>query len=97
MIAISLKSWGERALGRYHLESLEGKKFYFLDVKSFKKKPIIFSDLTYPIELPPILSQDIDNEEDWEIAEFKYKFLEHKKVFSKTETQKKWYPTENKT
>ena len=63
-------------------------QFYFLDVKSFKKNPIIFSDSTYPLELPPILSQDIDNEEDWRIAEFKYKFLEHKKVLSKTEPQK---------
>ena len=53
-------------------------QFYFLEVKSFKKSAKIFSDLTYPIELPSISSQDIDNEEDWEIAEFKYKFLEEK-------------------
>jgi|TARA_B100001057_G_scaffold73909_2_gene68336 N-acylneuraminate cytidylyltransferase len=58
-------------------------QFYFLNVKSFKKDSVIFSDSTYPIELPPILSQDIDNEDDWEIAEFKYKFLEQKKLSEK--------------
>ena len=44
-------------------------------VKSYLKDPVIFSDLTYPIELSPMFAQDIDNHEDWEIAEFKYKFL----------------------
>ena len=50
-------------------------QFYFLNVKSFLKDPVIFSDLTYPIELSPMFAQDIDNLQDWEVAEFKYKFL----------------------
>ena len=64
-------------LNHYH----DVGQFYFINAESFKKNPLIFSDLTYPIELPPILSQDIDNQDDWEIAEFKYKFLEEKNFF----------------
>ena len=40
-------------------------QFYFLNVKSYLKDPVIFSDLTYPIELSPMFAQDIDNHEDW--------------------------------
>jgi len=54
-------------------------QFYFINVKSFLKDPVIFSDLTYPIELSPMFAQDIDNHQDWEIAEFKYKFLKEAK------------------
>lgn len=53
-------------------------QFYFLDVKSFKKNLTLFSEFTYPIELTSISSQDIDNEQDWEIAEFKYRFINNK-------------------
>tara|TARA_B100001175_G_C19395774_1_gene583726 strand:- start:259 stop:972 length:714 start_codon:yes stop_codon:yes gene_type:complete len=50
-------------------------QFYFLKVQNFLKEKILFSDLTYHIELPPIFAQDIDNLEDWSIAELKYTFL----------------------
>tara|TARA_B110000046_G_scaffold121880_2_gene128540 strand:- start:275 stop:982 length:708 start_codon:yes stop_codon:yes gene_type:complete len=50
-------------------------QFYFLEVKSFLNNPVLFSDSTIPIEIPSIIAQDIDNEEDWKIAEFKYKYL----------------------
>ena len=55
-------------------------QFYFLKVESFLEEGILFTDCTYPIELPHILAQDIDNIEDWDIAEFKYKFLKKNKV-----------------
>tara|TARA_B110000027_G_scaffold66720_1_gene71403 strand:- start:89 stop:802 length:714 start_codon:yes stop_codon:yes gene_type:complete len=52
-------------------------QFYFLKVESFLKEQLLFTDFTYPIELPSILAQDIDTIEDWKIAEFKYTFLKN--------------------
>ena len=39
-------------------------QFYFLRVESFLKEKLLFTDCTYPIELPSILV-DIDVIEDW--------------------------------
>ena len=50
-------------------------QFYFLEVSSFLKEKKLFTDSTNYIELPSIFSQDIDNIEDWGIAELKYTFL----------------------
>lgn len=52
-------------------------QFYFLNAKSFMKNPTnpFNTNSTYPLEISPILVQDIDNEEDWGIAEFKYNYL----------------------
>ena len=50
-------------------------QFYWLDVKQFIKERKIFSDKTVPIIIPEIEAQDIDNEEDWQIAESKFKIL----------------------
>ncbi|MBK78268.1 MAG: pseudaminic acid cytidylyltransferase [Flavobacteriaceae bacterium] len=55
-------------------------QFYFLNVKNFLKDPVLFSNFTIPIKIPSILVQDIDNIEDWDIAEFKYKFLKEKNI-----------------
>ena len=55
-------------------------QFYFLRVESFLKEKLLFTDCTYPIELPSILVQDIDVIEDWGLAEFKYKYLKKNKV-----------------
>jgi len=52
-------------------------QFYFLKVQTFLKEQILFSDSTYHIELPLIFAQDIDNIEDWGIAELKYTFLKN--------------------
>ncbi|MBI2269175.1 MAG: pseudaminic acid cytidylyltransferase [Bacteroidetes bacterium] len=50
-------------------------QFYFLDVKKFMKNKKIFSDNTIPIIIPESEVQDIDNEEDWKMAETKYSLL----------------------
>lgn len=53
-------------------------QFYFLDTRKFKKNKKIFSDNTFPLVVPESEVQDIDNEEDWKIAELKYS------IFKKT-------------
>lgn len=59
---------------RYH----EAGQFYWLNVSHFLQKPA--GD--YPNSRPYVLSesevQDIDTEEDWKIAEVKYKILQEK-------------------
>jgi N-acylneuraminate cytidylyltransferase len=50
-------------------------QFYFLRTGAFIKNGKIFTDFTVPYEMPEIEVQDIDNEEDWRIAEIKYSFL----------------------
>lgn len=50
-------------------------QFYFLNVDSFMEKQKLFSDVTLPYEMPESEVQDIDNEEDWKLAEIKYTFL----------------------
>jgi len=48
-------------------------QFYWFKVESFIKQKKLFMDYTVPIEIPESEVQDIDNEEDWKIAEMKYK------------------------
>jgi pseudaminic acid cytidylyltransferase len=70
--------WPEFALKRsqdlsatYH----DCGQFYFFDVNYFLEHKKLITDYTIPIEMPELEVQDIDNEEDWKIAEFKYSFL----------------------
>lgn len=53
-------------------------QFYFLRVNSFIQKKKLFTDFTIPVEMPESEVQDIDNEEDWKVAEIKYTFLQEK-------------------
>ncbi len=53
-------------------------QFYFIKVESFLKNKKVFTDFTIPIEMPESEVQDIDNEEDWKVAEIKYTFLMEK-------------------
>ena len=53
-------------------------QFYFIKVESFQKNKKVFTDFTIPIEMPESEVQDIDNEEDWKVAEIKYTFLMQK-------------------
>jgi pseudaminic acid cytidylyltransferase len=48
-------------------------QFYFLNTSQFMIEKKLFTDLTIPIEMPESEVQDIDNEEDWKLAEIKYK------------------------
>ena len=50
-------------------------QFYFLKVKDFLVDKKLFTDFTIPFEMQESEVQDIDNEEDWKIAEIKYAFL----------------------
>jgi pseudaminic acid cytidylyltransferase len=50
-------------------------QFYFLKTESFLKDKKLFTDFTIPFEMPESEVQDIDNEEDWRVAEIKYTFL----------------------
>jgi pseudaminic acid cytidylyltransferase len=50
-------------------------QFYCMRTKSLLEQKKLFAKNTVPIEIPESEVQDIDNEEDWKLAEFKYKVL----------------------
>ncbi len=50
-------------------------QFYWLKIKNFLHGKKLFTDNSWPIEIPESEVQDIDNEEDWKIAEMKYKII----------------------
>ncbi len=50
-------------------------QFYFFRKDAFFKSKKLFTDFTLPYEMPESEVQDIDNEEDWKVAEIKYTFL----------------------
>lgn len=50
-------------------------QFYFLRTDTFLESKKLFTDHTIPYIMPESEVQDIDNEEDWKIAELKYKLL----------------------
>lgn len=52
-------------------------QFYFLKVENFVRNKKILTDYTIPFEMKDIEVQDIDNEEDWKIAEIKYSLKNH--------------------
>lgn len=53
-------------------------QFYFLNTAAFLKSKKLFTDFTVPYEIPESEVQDIDNDEDWKVAEIKYTFLQDK-------------------
>jgi len=53
-------------------------QFYFFNTKKFLQSRSLLMPATYAIEVPESEVQDIDNEEDWKIAEIKYSFLHNK-------------------
>ncbi len=59
---------------QYH----DAGQFYFFNVKSFMKSKYLFMEKTYPLILNMTEAQDIDNPDDWTIAELKYKILTEK-------------------
>jgi len=48
-------------------------QFYWMRTKSFLEQKKLFAQKSIPFEIPEIEAQDIDNEEDWRLAEVKYK------------------------
>ena len=57
-------------------------QFYFMKVNEFLNSGKIFTDKTIGLEMPESEVQDIDNEEDWKLAEIKYSFLLNRKSHS---------------
>lgn len=55
-------------------------QFYWLRTKSFMKEKKLYLRNTLAWELPESEVQDIDNPEDWKIAEMKYKMLRQTKL-----------------
>jgi len=50
-------------------------QFYCMKVTSLLKQMKLFAEHTVPIVVPESEVQDIDNEEDWKIAELKYRIM----------------------
>ena len=50
-------------------------QFYFLKIETLKNEQTLYCGYSIPIILPEVEVQDIDNEEDWNIAEMKYQIL----------------------
>ncbi len=50
-------------------------QFYWFRTAPFLRERRLFTERTLPIVLPERVVQDIDNEEDWVIAEMKYQML----------------------
>lgn len=48
-------------------------QFYCLRVKSFLEQKVLVMEKTMPLILPEMEIQDIDTEEDWELAQVKYR------------------------
>ena len=54
-------------------------QFYWMRTKSFLKQKKVFAKKSIPFEIPESEVQDIDNEEDWSLAEAKYLYNLSKK------------------
>lgn len=54
-------------------------QFYFMKKESMIDQKKLFPNLTFPLEVPESEAQDIDNEEDWRVAEIKFKILKDQK------------------
>lgn len=50
-------------------------QFYFFQVESFLQNRRLFTGNTVPMVIPETEVQDIDTEDDWQIAEMKYRLL----------------------
>lgn len=49
---------------------------YWLRVAAFLEQKTIFARHVAPLVLEPMQAQDIDSEDDWQVAEFKYSYLQ---------------------
>lgn len=53
-------------------------QFYWLKTSSFLVQKKIFAKNTVPLRVSELETQDIDSEEDWKIAEIKYRMIKEK-------------------
>ena len=54
--------------------------FYLIDIEKFKKNKSLITKNTIPMIFNEMTIQDIDNQEDWNIAEIKYKYMQKKDI-----------------
>lgn len=57
---------------RYH----DSGQFYWMKTDSFLKQGLLFAQKTIPLILSEIETQDIDTQDDWQLAELKYTILQ---------------------
>jgi pseudaminic acid cytidylyltransferase len=57
---------------RYH----DAGQFYFFNAERFNRSNSLLTDNTGYVEMSNLMAQDIDNETDWKLAEYKYEFLQ---------------------
>lgn len=55
-------------------------QFYCFWVNSFIKQKTLITENTVPMIIPEIEVQDIDNPDDWEIAQIKFKYMSEKNI-----------------
>ncbi|HMO18055.1 MAG TPA: pseudaminic acid cytidylyltransferase [Oligoflexia bacterium] len=55
-------------------------QFYCIKVNSLMKERKLFMSDTRPLVMSELEVQDIDNEDDWKLAEIKYSFLHHGRI-----------------
>lgn len=55
-------------------------QFYCVNVESFRKQQVLVMEKTVPLILSELEIQDIDTEEDWKLAELKYRMLKEKEM-----------------
>ncbi len=77
----AIMNWPENYLSRsqdltpaYH----DSGQFYCLKTKSLLLQMRLFADYTVPLIVSETEVQDIDNEEDWKLAEIKYRFVHNR-------------------
>jgi N-acylneuraminate cytidylyltransferase len=63
-------------LPRYY----DSGQFYFTTTKFIQKNDNLINEHTIPIFLNDTEAQDIDNEEDWQMAELKYCFINREQI-----------------
>jgi pseudaminic acid cytidylyltransferase len=67
-----IESRSQDLMPAYH----DSGQFYFFRVGRFLETRKLFGDNSVPIELPETEVQDIDTEDDWKIAEMKYRIMQ---------------------
>jgi pseudaminic acid cytidylyltransferase len=67
----NLSARSQDLMPAYH----DSGQFYWFNVARFLETKLILSDRAVPIEVSELEVQDIDNLEDWKIAEIKYQML----------------------
>lgn len=53
-------------------------QFYCFQIEAFLEQGVLFGDRTMPYVVSDLEVQDIDNEEDWKLAELKYMYLKQR-------------------